>query len=52
MFMKEITKEKYKQLCLANQFGGINPIAFTQALCNTLTVIFDETTTKKFNRYE
>jgi len=25
-------KEKYKQLCLARQFGGINTIEFTQTL--------------------
>jgi len=25
-------KEKYKQLCLARQFGGINTIEFTQSL--------------------
>jgi len=28
-------QEKYKQLCIAHQFGGINTIEFTQ----TLTVI-------------
>lgn len=25
-------KEKYTQLCLAHQFGGINTIGFTQSL--------------------
>jgi len=25
-------KEKYKQLCLALQFGGVNTIEFTQTL--------------------
>jgi len=28
----EMIKEKYKQLCLARQFGGINTIEFTQSL--------------------
>jgi len=26
-------KEKYTQLCLAHQFGGINTIGYTQPLC-------------------
>jgi len=29
---REMVKEKYKQLCLAHQFGGINTIGFTQTL--------------------
>jgi len=28
----KMIKEKYKQLCLARQFGGINTIEFTQML--------------------
>jgi len=29
---KEMINEKYKQLCLALQFGGINTIGFIQSL--------------------
>ena len=32
---QEMIQEKYIQLCIAHQFGGINTIEFTQ----TLTVI-------------
>jgi len=33
-------KEKYKQLCLARQFGGINTIEFTQSLYAIQKIFF------------
>ena len=30
----EMIKEKYKQLCIAHQFGGINTIEYTQTMCS------------------
>jgi len=33
IWRNRMIKEKYTQLCLAHQFGGINTIGYTQPLC-------------------